>query len=550
MTKPFKDTSKAIRQLIQNVGKGNFESSFQLYQNYDTGKNVDKKDEVLANKYFEKFERLIVDKKLCLKSLQLSEFRRFRDLKIDFDERITVIIGDNGAGKTSIAEALSKTLSWFNNNLEKADINGRPVTPTDINVNSTDYAEVTSNFQFDKNNSFEASLARTVSFNPKKQTSEVEKIKTFASMYRHTAKNTSIMIPLLAFYSVERSDISLNQTVYEKVTGETVSNRFTALKDSLEGSGKLDDFSEMYIELVNLAEGENTSNVKSLRSDIFTLEKTINEVFEGKVLPKDDPFLAKLNSKKRDLDILLKSSSSPKYQEHLRLVNSAIENLVPEVKNLEIDRSSGKPKLLVDNFGNKVNISQLSQGQKMLVALTGDLARRLVTLNPDAADPLNGHGIVIIDEVELHLHPKWQQDILLGLQDTFQGIQFIITTHSPQVLSTVDNKCIRQICPDEDGKLIIKVPEFQTKGIRSSDILEQIMGTFSIPRIAEAQWLSDYSALIVEGKCGDEAGVKLYKSLIEHFGEKHPEIERLQGEIRLQEFKMKAARLKKIKSKS
>ena len=423
MTKPFKATSKAIRQLIQNVGKGNFESSFQLYQNYNAGKNVDKKDEVLANQYFEEFERLLVDKKLCLKSLQLSEFRRFRDLHIDFDKKITVIIGDNGAGKTSIAEAISKTFTWFNNNLEKADVNGRPVTPADINVNSTDYAEVTSNFKFDKNNSFEASLARTVSFHRKKKTSEVEKIKTFGSMYRNTAKNTSIMIPLLAFYSVERSDFTLNQTVYEKVRGETVSNRFTALKDSLEGSGKLDDFSEMYIELVNLAEGENTTDVKSLRSDIYTLEKTINEVFEGKVLPKDDPFLAKLNSKKRELDILLKSSSSPKYQEHLRLVNCAIENLVPEVKNLKIDRSSGKPKLLVDNFGNKVNISQLSQGQKMLVALTGDLARRLVTLNPDAADPLEGHGIVIIDEIELHLHPKWQQDILLA-----QVSEFIFST--------------------------------------------------------------------------------------------------------------------------
>ena len=549
MTKPFKETSKAIRQLIQNVGKGNFESSFQLYQNYDTGKNVVGEDEVLADQYFKEFERLIVDKKLCLKSLQLSEFRRFRDLHIDFDKKITVIIGDNGAGKTSIAEALSKTFTWFNNNLEKADVNGRPITPTDINVNSTDYSEVTSNFQFDKNNSFEASLARTVSFNPKKQTSEVEKIKTFGSMYRHTAKNSSIMIPLLAFYSVERSDITLAQTVSEKVTGETGSNRFTALKGALEGSGKLDDFSAMYIELVNLAEGENTTDVKNLRSDIYSLEKVINEVFEGKDLPKDDPFLAKLNLKKEELVTLLKSSSSPKYQKHLDLVDSAIENLVPEVKNLEIDRSSGKPKLLVDNFGSKVNISQLSQGQKMLVALTGDLARRLVTLNPDAEKPLDGHGIVIIDEIELHLHPRWQQDILLGLQDTFPSIQFIVTTHSPQVLSTVDSKCIRQICL-EDGESVIKVPEFQTKGIRSSDILEQIMGTFSIPRIAEAQWLSDYSALIVEGKYAGATGVKLYKSLIEHFGEKHPEIERLQGEIRLQEFKMKAVRLKKIKPKS
>lgn len=541
MTKQFKETSRTIKHLTQRAEKGNFESSFQLYKNYTDGKNVEQKNEALAQKYYKEFEDSLTNQTLRIKSLQLSEFRKFRDLKINFNDKITVIIGDNGAGKTSISEALSKLFSTFNNNLMKANVSGKQVIPTDVNVNATDYTEIASKFQFDNNNTFETSLALPVDGYPGSTSSEVSTIKRFASMYRHTSKNTSIMIPLLAFYSVERSDFKLTSTVAEKATGETTSNRFSALKDAMDGTGKLDDFSQLYIELVNLAEGENTKAVKDLRGNIRNLENTINEVYSGKELPSDDPFSAKLNMMKNELVNLLQSASSPKYQKHLKFVNSAIENLVPDVKNLEVDRSSGKSKLLVENFGNKVNISQLSQGQKMLVALTGDLARRLVTLNPDAEQPLNCHGIVIIDEIELHLHPKWQQEILIGLQNTFPNIQFIVTTHSPQVLSTVDNKCIRQICLDESGEPVIKVPSFQTKGIRSSDILEQIMGTFSIPKIPESQWLKDYSALIQEGNWKGDSGIEILQRLVTHFGEDHPEIDRLKGEIRLAEFKMKAA---------
>ncbi|MGM8900874.1 AAA family ATPase, partial [Psychrobacter sp. 1Y4] len=186
------------------------------------------------------------------------------------------------------------------------------------------------------------------------------------------------------------------------------------------------------IELVNQAKGEKTKEVEELRVQIETLQATIDDVYSGQITPENDPFNAKLNSKKQELADLIKISSFTKYQRHLELVNLAIKTLVPEIKNIEVDRSSGKARLMVDNFGNRVNIAQLSQGQKMLVALSGDLARRLVKLNPNSENPLHSHGVVVIDEIELHLHPKWQQEILINLQKTFPNLQFIVTTHSPQ----------------------------------------------------------------------------------------------------------------------
>lgn len=540
MTKQYKEHSKTIRSLVKNAEKGILEAQLQLHEFYGKGKYVEK-DEALSQKYLKMLESSLVDKKFYLESLRLSKFRRFHSLDIEFHKNITVIIGDNGAGKTSFAEAISKIFSWFNNNLEKDDVNGRPITFQDINVNAIDYAEVTGRFQLDKINIFETSLARAFPGFTGNVSSDVNIIKQFGAMYRKVAKNTKVMIPLLAFYSVERSSLPFKQEISEKASGEATSNRFSALKDALEGNGRLDSFTENYIELVNLAEGKETKEVTTLRVEIATLEKSLHAVYEGRQPPPDDLFLAKLNAMKEQLVCTLESMPSASHQRHLALVNHAIETLVPDVKNLEIDRSSGKARLLVENFGNKVNITQLSQGQKMLVALAGDLARRLTTLNPESDEPLKCHGVVIIDEVELHLHPRWQQEILIGLQRTFPNLQFIVTTHSPQVLSTVDNECIRQIRLDDEGYPTVNTPTFQTKGVTSADILARIMGTNSIPeKLEEAVWINKFYECL---NSHDNASADSYLDKIKiHFGVDHPVVVDCESQRRIIEMRMRLAK--------
>jgi len=544
MTKSPKKRSRSVKHLIQSSDKGNFHSSYQLYRNYFEGKNVENKDEGLAHEYLEKVESALIDKNFVLSSMHLTDFRRFKTLDISFDEKVTVVIGDNGAGKTSIAEAIAKTFSWFNNNLEKIDVNGRPVLESDIHVNSKEYSEIATTFKFDKVNTFDTSIGSIVSGYEGRSPTNVVAIRQIAYMYKTVAKNPLIHLPLLVFYSVERSDFSLSSTITETASGDSITNRFSDLKTAVDGSGKLEDFSKLYIELFNQAQGEETKEVKELKLQIDILQSTIDDVYAGQELPENDVFNAKLNIRKQELENLIKTTSSGKYQRHLDLVNQAIEALVPEIKNLDVDRSSGKARLMVENFGNRINIAQLSQGQKMLVALSGDLARRLVRLNPDSDAPLHGHGIVVIDEIELHLHPKWQQEILIGLQETFPNLQLIVTTHSPQVLSTVDKECIRILRFDGNDVASIDKPRFQTKGVCSSDVLEQIMGTFSVPPVSEANWLSDYSVMIEENIWKSDEGVKLFDEIVQHFGSDHPEVVKIKGDIRTQEFKLKARALK------
>lgn len=161
---------------------------------------------------------------------------------------------------------------------------------------------------------------------------------------------------------------------------------------------------------------------------------------------------------------------------------------------------------MVSNFGNRVNISQLSEGQKTLVALTGDLARRLVTLNPNSNNPLHGHGIVIIDEIELHLHPKWQQTVLSKLREIFPKIQFIVTTHSPQILTHIANENTI-IGLKSDGESILKYPVENTYGKNTDRIYEDNMKVSSRPKLVQDK-LDEIFGIIEEKKL-EEAKEKI-----------------------------------------
>lgn len=120
----------------------------------------------------------------------------------------------------------------------------------------------------------------------------------------------------------------------------------------------------------------------------------------------------------------------------LKYVTRAIEEFVPDYNNIRVKRSP-RPHMLVDKKGITINLDQLSDGEKNLIALVGDIARRLAIANPNNVNPLEGSGIVLIDEIDLHLHPSWQRIMIPKLIELFPNCQFVFSTHSPQVLSHI-----------------------------------------------------------------------------------------------------------------
>ncbi|MBS2867103.1 AAA family ATPase [Klebsiella pneumoniae] len=232
------------------------------------------------------------------------------------------------------------------------------------------------------------------------------------------------------------------------------------------------------------------------------------------------------------------------------IVSRAITTVVPSISRIWVETASGADIIKVTNDLQDVTIEQLSDGQRVFLALVADLARRMIMLNPLLKNPLEGRGIVLIDEIELHLHPKWQQEVIIVLRTVFPNIQFVITTHSPIVLSTTEIRCIREFKQNsESGELFLDSPPIQTKGSENSDILEQVMGVLSTPpNIAESYLVSNFEKSIIDDS--EELSAesrRLYNKIISHFGQHSSELKKADSLIRLHRMKNKINKAKREK---
>lgn len=161
----------------------------------------------------------------------------------------------------------------------------------------------------------------------------------------------------------------------------------------------------------------------------------------------------------------------------LRCVRTAVSAMLGNVSSLRVRRSPLRMVVMKD--GLEFRVDQLSDGEKCTLALLGDLARRMALANPSLTNPLEGAGIVLIDEIELHMHPTWQRIVPGVLRNTFPHIQFMITTHSPQVLSELDDRYIifRLISNALVGNSVERIERLD--GYSSNFILEEYMETTS-----------------------------------------------------------------------
>ncbi len=187
----------------------------------------------------------------------------------------------------------------------------------------------------------------------------------------------------------------------------------------------------------------------------------------------------------------------------------------------------------------RLPVEMMSDGIRTMIGLVADLARRCVLLNPHLAQDAaqQSPGIVLIDEVDLHLHPAWQQVVLSSLSEAFPCVQFIVTTHSPQVLSTVKAESIRIISSGQES--IATTPFEQTRGVESAYVLERVMGVAAVPAVEEAKELQRYRSFIETGRASSEEARLLRNKLEEHFGTNHPNILECDRLIRFQALKQK-----------
>ena len=202
----------------------------------------------------------------------------------------------------------------------------------------------------------------------------------------------------------------------------------------------------------------------------------------------------------------------------LAAFESAVTRFLPGYANLRVD-ADARPRLLIDRGTTTVAVWQLSDGERGTLALVLDLTRRLSQANPAMTDPAaQAEAVVLIDEIDLHLHPKWQRQIVRNLVAAFPRCQFIATTHSPQVIGEVEHERIQIIA---NGQVYSPQHSF---GMDSSQVLEEIMD--EDPRTQEIkELLSRISVEIGQQQFADARGSLI--TLVERLGEDDPEVTRL-----------------------
>ncbi|MEN8641598.1 AAA family ATPase [Pseudomonas sichuanensis] len=461
-----------------------------------------------------------------LSRLSLRDYRCFEFINIDFHPQVTVLVAPNGAGKTSILDAIAVAYGplvgafdeAMGKHFETRDI--RQIATRETASNEMEYAARGARLEAEGNipgslidglskgmtSIWERSLAssRRAKTTIKDARDLVEYGKRLQEAVRTPGAQT--VLPLITYYGTGRlwQQKKLTELRRYQRTSRTVGYR-----DCLDPASSYKSFVEWFRYW--------SVSAKEARLKAMDLhEFPVDSEFDG----------------------------------YVRSVSTAVNICLSPAGWGDIDYSLAKDALVAHHkvFG-ELPVEQLSDGIRNMIGMVADIAFRATKLNGYLGQMAAQEtpGIVLIDEVDMHLHPEWQQAVVPLLTKAFPRLQFIVTTHSPQVLSTVDADCVRVIHNDRDpdsGQMTTQVlkPEWQTRGVASADLLARIMNVNPVPDVPEAHWINQYQALIQQNLHESSEGVELCSRLEQHFGRDHPlmlECERL---IRLQSFKQRLPR--------
>ncbi len=184
-------------------------------------------------------------------------------------------------------------------------------------------------------------------------------------------------------------------------------------------------------------------------------------------------------------------------------------------------------------------VSLLSDGVRSMVALVADIGFRCARLNAFLGEraTIETEGIVLIDELDMHLHPSWQQIVVEQLTEAFPKLQFIVTTHSPQLITAVKPESVRVIEWSGD-EVTASTPSF-SEGATSQYALEHIFHVASRPEGLEiVKKLNRYQQLLSENRWNDDEALRLWEDLLRWGSESEEELQRLRMDVRLKEYEL------------
>ncbi|EMO7848658.1 AAA family ATPase [Klebsiella quasipneumoniae] len=514
-----KNLPSRITKLIKKSEGGDFASSYQLYKVFGSKEYGVEPDEEKSNYFKELSTKQIEGGKLRVADIHLENYKGFESLIMDFSmkKNSTVLVGNNGCGKSTILDAIQKGLTHLSSRLSTRSHNGDGIEKHELKKGQN-YASIAINYDY-MGIRFPMIIATTEPGYEDKAKSNYSGINELGNIFKTAHSiNPNVSFPLIAMYTVERAnDVSTRDIENsEEIKEAQIWDKFKAYNKSLTGKADFKLFFRWFKELIEIENSDN-ADITALRAEIRAKEKDLDNPLLKALLAenKNSETTKKLLEDHQNSLKVLKEKLNNYYSVNsktLHTIEDAIYSFLPGFSNLKLQRAPLD--LTVDKDNVSLSVLQLSQGEKSILALIADIARRLALLNPNSVNPLDGTGIVLIDEIDLHLHPSWQQNIIPRLEKTFKNIQFIVTTHSPQVCHTIDSQNIWLLKNGQKSKA--------PKGVRgaiSSWVLENLFEVAQRPPEDKyTKLLQEYKNLVFSEKYASEDARKLGTTLSQHFG--------------------------------
>ena len=375
-----------------------------------------------------------------LKKVKIINYRCFKEAEIDFDEHTTLIVGKNGAGKTAILDAVAVAISTFllgidvgvsrsiskdDARYEFHDLDGTVDPQHQFPVNIESIGDILDNYNVKWVRSLNSESGNTTVKEARELTNISKSVQN-----RIMTGDKSLNLPLISYYG----------------TG-----RLYAQKKEKKNIKSLTEFKRQ-VGYVDCMAAESNEKLMLNWFQIQTLKSLQEQQRTGKV----------------EKPLLLKTVESAICKCFERISGSKNADIVFDLDThrLVLNFESG------DGSLQKFAMDEMSDGYKNTLSMIGDIAYRMAVLNPMLGDKVleETSGVVMIDEIDLHLHPQWQQTLISDLNTIFPKIQFIVSSHAPAVINSVAKEQIRIL--DNGG---IYMPAAQTYGRDANSILREVM---------------------------------------------------------------------------
>lgn len=434
-----------------------------------------------------------------IRSLEVRNYRRFDHFSMTLHPSLTVIAARNGQGKTTVLEALASALGPFvgsfdegkSEHIKRADARYRVIGEGPENE-QTFPVVITAGFEspdLESTRELRGAKGRTTTGGSAELTSFGKELQ---DRVRHDEK---VVLPAVRYYSSKRLWVHHNASSKAVLTR----SRTAGYDGCLSAMSSYNQLQE-WVRSATLADLQQRTQSQAA----FT-----SQGLRGRLRGIADA-----------VDAVMTDEGWSGF--HYNFIFNELAMFHPDHGNLPM--------------------TVLSDGVRAMAALVADLALRCVQLNGHLGmdAPRRTGGVVLIDEVDLHLHPAWQQRVLPALVSAFPGIQFVVSTHSPQVLSTTPRESIRTVFQDADGAWQSAVPRSAVHGLPSAVALTEVMEVNPTPEVAAARLIEEYTALIETGRHDSEEGRKVRAALVQTYGAEHRVLVDADRLIRFQQLKMRS----------